>query len=191
MAFNPFNWFRKHQKKLIGIVTIFVMFIFIVQFGKGDFFERALMWVRGPSHKGEVVTTLNGSKVRQGELGQLSRQRSAASMFLLKQASENHSKTADNILKKELKADADATSASLAPLRTIQTSMQMREFFTRSSAGRTPTSPSTPSAWSGRSTRPSSSRQGPCASWARRRASSSMPSPRRRSDSRNSTSSRP
>lgn len=131
MAFNPFNWFRKHQKKLIVVVTIFVMFIFIVQFGRGDFFERMTIWFGSRRDKGEVVTTINGSKVTQGELSRLSRQRSAASSFILTQAFENHGKTLDKIIKEQAKADPDVSPVAMIPLRKICENVRMREMFFR------------------------------------------------------------
>jgi hypothetical protein len=85
MAFNPFHAFRKHQRVLMAALVIFCMFIFVLQFGRGDPIER-LMNLFGASRygyrKGPLVTTLDGSKVYEGELYGLARQRRLASDFL-------------------------------------------------------------------------------------------------------------
>src|SRR5260370_23645614 len=81
MAFNPFHGFRKHQKTFFAIMVIVCMFVFILQFGAGDAFTRALSWFGAGRGKGTVVATLNGTKVYETDLSQLNRQRSFASQF--------------------------------------------------------------------------------------------------------------
>lgn len=104
MAFNPFTWFRKHQRMLIAIVTIFVMFIFILQFGKGDIFER--QWFR--TERGEVVATINGTKFRETEVDRVAKKRKMASDFLLVNAALQHEKVLKELLDTELKSSSKA-----------------------------------------------------------------------------------
>src|ERR1700722_1989635 len=68
MAFNPFHSFRKHQKVIFAVLTILCMFVFVLQFGRGDVFERVAGWFGGGKMRGEYVATLNNSKVYTGEL---------------------------------------------------------------------------------------------------------------------------
>jgi hypothetical protein len=84
MAFHPFQFFRKRQKTFLAILTIFVMFIFILSYGKGDAFEWAmgLMGARDRADKTEA-TTLYGKTITVGDLGQLRYNRQAAENFVL------------------------------------------------------------------------------------------------------------
>ncbi len=82
MAFNPFHRFRKHQKAIYAVLAIICMFVFILQFGRGDAIERALHLIGYSRAKGEVVTTLYNKKIREGDLQLLTQQRREASEFL-------------------------------------------------------------------------------------------------------------
>src|SRR5262249_32531268 len=91
MAFNPFHRFRKHQKTFFAILTIICMFVFVLQFGRGDAIER-LMGLFGASRaRGEYITTLNGAKLYTAELDRLGRRREMADKFIrgiMEQASQ-------------------------------------------------------------------------------------------------------
>ena len=78
MAFNPFHSFRKHQKAIFAVLTIVCMFVFILSFGPGDMFSRG----RNARERGELVTTLYGRKVYQGDISRLRNQRSMANAFM-------------------------------------------------------------------------------------------------------------
>ncbi len=106
MAFNPFSWFRKHQKVIFAVVTIVIMFVFILQFGQGDAFQRMLGIFGASRASGEVVTTLNGSKVREGDLDNLRRRRKVASNFMFRQAWDSGPRLLIELLNKELKTEA-------------------------------------------------------------------------------------
>jgi hypothetical protein len=81
MAFNPFHRFRKHQKVFLAILAIVCMITFVFSFGAGDPFTR-LLGAFGRQRKGELVTTLYGKKIYQGDLQKLTQQRGQASDFL-------------------------------------------------------------------------------------------------------------
>jgi hypothetical protein len=84
MAFHPFQSFRKRQKTLLAILTIFVMFIFILSYGKGDAFDWLMTHLgagRRPQDKTEVVK-LYGKTVTVGELAQLRDHRHVADTFI-------------------------------------------------------------------------------------------------------------
>jgi hypothetical protein len=87
MAFNPLHAFRKRQKTGLAILAILCMFLFILQFGRGDIFERLGI---GRSRKDEIVLKqpddekflMNGKKVTGTDLYQLSHQRLMANTYL-------------------------------------------------------------------------------------------------------------
>src|SRR5215216_5719129 len=66
MAYNPFSIFRRNQKALFAVLTVFIMIMFTLSFGKGDFFERAPQWLGG--NRGEEVCKIDGSSVGGREL---------------------------------------------------------------------------------------------------------------------------
>jgi hypothetical protein len=82
MAFNPFHRFRKHQKAIFAVMAIICMFVFILQFGRGDVIERMMRFVGYNRARGDVVTTLYGKNVYEGEIQTLGQQRQAASDFI-------------------------------------------------------------------------------------------------------------
>lgn len=70
MAYNPFNIFRRNQKVLFAVLTVFIMIMFTLSSGVagGDFFETFSRWLGAKSARGEVVCKIDGSKVTAGEL---------------------------------------------------------------------------------------------------------------------------
>jgi hypothetical protein len=79
MAFNPFHSFRKHQKVFFAILTIVCMFVFILQFGKGDITS----WFLGGSQgRGEKVVTLYGRDLYTNDLTAISKARQLANEFI-------------------------------------------------------------------------------------------------------------
>src|SRR5579872_3378372 len=105
MAFNPFHGFRKHQKTLFAIMVIVCMFVFILQFGAGDVFSRALNWIGGGRGKGTVVTTLNGTKVYETDLGQLYRERQMAAFVVILAAAQSEATPPDRRMGRETFAE--------------------------------------------------------------------------------------
>lgn len=85
MAYNPFNVFRRNQKAIFAVVTVIIMFTFVLSSGLGggaDFFDFFPQWLAGKTRKGEVVATLNGSKVYAGELEAIRKQRHLANKYM-------------------------------------------------------------------------------------------------------------
>ena len=84
MAYNPFNIFRRNQKIIFAVLTIFIMFMFTLSSGVmgGDFFDWFPRWLAGKSKKGEVMCTIDGSKVYESELTQLRFDRVMANRFM-------------------------------------------------------------------------------------------------------------
>src|SRR4051794_17671362 len=85
MAYNPFNIFRRNQKAIFAVLTVFIMFMFTLSSGLGggaDFFEWLPQWIGTKSRKGEVLCTIDGHKVYSGELDKLRRDRIVANRFM-------------------------------------------------------------------------------------------------------------
>jgi len=70
MAYNPFNIFRRNQKALFAVLTVFIMVMFTLQSGVagGDFFETFSRWLGAKAGSKETVCTIDGHKVTIGEL---------------------------------------------------------------------------------------------------------------------------
>jgi hypothetical protein len=70
MAFNPFHRFRKHQKVIFAVLTILIMFVFVLSTGtRGDFFNDILpRFFGGKGTKGPLVATVYGTKVYDKDL---------------------------------------------------------------------------------------------------------------------------
>ncbi len=83
MAFNPFTYFRRHQKVIFALLAIVCMFVFILSFGAGDFFTWAQAYFATPRNQGSVVATLYGTKVHEGDLRRTQDHRQLASEFLI------------------------------------------------------------------------------------------------------------
>lgn len=82
MALHPFQTFRRNQKTLLAALTIMCMFIFILQFGKGDALDRLAGWFGGGRLRGTDVATVNGKKVTDTDLAKLYAQRELANSIV-------------------------------------------------------------------------------------------------------------
>jgi hypothetical protein len=85
MAYNPFNIFRRNQKVIFAVLTVFIMIMFTLSSGVvgGDFFDWLPRWLGQKSaRKGDVVCKLDGSKVYAGELEQVRFQRVMANRYM-------------------------------------------------------------------------------------------------------------
>lgn len=115
MAFHPFRSFRKHQKTLLAILTIFIMFIFVLSFGQGDFFQRMPYWVSSWFRKTEVAKTadnkdltIHGKTVPLQELRELKQQRTLAIAALMHALAAKHKEIESEYAKLQGKFDPDS-----------------------------------------------------------------------------------
>lgn len=69
MAYNPFNIFRRNQKALFAVLTVFIMIMFTLSSGVagGDFFDTFARWLRIKGNK-EAVCKIDGQNVTLGDL---------------------------------------------------------------------------------------------------------------------------
>ncbi|AWM39660.1 hypothetical protein GobsT_19900 [Gemmata obscuriglobus] len=87
MAYNPFNIFRRNQKALFAVLTVFIMIMFTLSFGSNDAFDRLSRWLGG-GRKGEVVCRLDGSTIKESDVSRVRRGRVMANSFMNLAASE-------------------------------------------------------------------------------------------------------
>ncbi len=113
MAFNPFSWFRDHQKGvMIGLIGL-CMVIFIFQFGPGDAFNR---WLNvGGRASGEVVATIHGKKVLEGDISKMAFRRKVASEFLNVTVIEGHKEVVKDLSKRMADLSKDSGDLKESP----------------------------------------------------------------------------
>lgn len=83
MAFNPFDVFRRNQKILFSILTVFIMIMFTLSFGQGDFFTTIQNYFGAKTRKGETLAVIDGSKFTESELFELNRRRELANTYMV------------------------------------------------------------------------------------------------------------
>lgn len=102
MAFNPFDIFRRNTRILFALLTSFMMFVFVLQFGQGDLFSLIPKYLSSRARTGEVLAVVGGNKVYSSELGDLETRRLLANEYMGRasdRALENLQKTVFENLK--------------------------------------------------------------------------------------------
>jgi hypothetical protein len=82
MAFNPFDVFRRNQKTLFAVLTVVVMFMFVLSFGQGDFFSQVPRWLAARQRSGAVLAEVGGERVYASQLEQVRADRILANQYL-------------------------------------------------------------------------------------------------------------
>lgn len=121
MAYNPFNIFRRNQKAIFAVVTVFIMFTFVLSSGLGggaDFFDWLPQWIGGKTKRGEFLATIDGTKVYSRDLENLRFQRVIANKYLAYAATQAGLKLRDTV--RDLQAQATP--------QLMQTLMQQQQF---------------------------------------------------------------
>jgi len=125
MAFNPFNVFRRNQRILFAILTIIIMFMFVLSSGlggKADFFD----WLPGvlarKAQFGDVMAVVDGRKVTTSDLGKLQVNRVLANEYMA-----NAALIATNKLAEYVRSRTDQVSPDHRP--TIQELVSTRPFY--------------------------------------------------------------
>ena len=91
MAFSPFNYFRRNQKTFFAILTVIVMFMFVLQFGQGAFFSALPRMLGGRS--GDTLAVVDGHKVTTRDLDEMRVRRNWANTFM----AQAHSKATERV----------------------------------------------------------------------------------------------
>lgn len=92
MAYNPFNIFRRNQRAIFAVVTVFIMFTFVLSSGLSggaDFFDWFPRWLGSKGKRGDAVATIDGSRVYQRDVDALRRQRMMAGRYMQAAAVES------------------------------------------------------------------------------------------------------
>ena len=85
MAFNPFNVFRRNQKILFAMLTVVVMFMFVLSSGLGggaDIFDWLPRMIGSRTRSGEVVAVIDDKKIYESELNTLDTRRRLANQYM-------------------------------------------------------------------------------------------------------------
>jgi len=85
MAFNPFNIFRRNQRVIFAIVTVFVMFTFVLSSGlagNADFFSWLPNWIGSKTNKGTSLFEIDGKRYYDRDLQDIRMQRVAANQYM-------------------------------------------------------------------------------------------------------------
>jgi hypothetical protein len=118
MAYNPFNIFRRNQRSIFAVLTVVIMFMFVLSSGlagSADFFAWFPEWL-GSRKKGDVLCTIDGDKVYLRELegpGGLRFQRMVANKFMVLAGME----ASQNLQKQVFDLQAQATPQTMQQLR--------------------------------------------------------------------------
>ncbi len=83
MAFSPFNVFRRNQKAIFAVVTVFIMFTFVLSSGLGggaDFFD---WFPKQFGNRGDSFCTIDGSTVSERDVREKRFQRVMANRFMV------------------------------------------------------------------------------------------------------------
>ncbi len=82
MAFNPFDVFRRNQRILFAILTVFIMLMFTLSFGQGDFFQSIPRWLGNKRQTGELLAVMDGSKIYESDLRRANERRVIANQYM-------------------------------------------------------------------------------------------------------------
>jgi hypothetical protein len=92
MAYNPFNIFRRNQRAIFAVITVFIMFTFVLSSGLGggaDFFDWFPRWLGQKGRKGDAYCSIDGARVYQRDVENVRRQRAMADRFMQAAAAES------------------------------------------------------------------------------------------------------
>jgi hypothetical protein len=141
MAYNPFNIFRRNQKVLFAVLTVFIMIMFTLSSGVagGDFFETFSRWLGAKSARGEVVCKIDGSKVTAGELDggprSLRGQRLMANKFMSEAANETSRALASYLTDARPRLSKEGQDTVDEALGTFQTWQMIVQQFPQAAQG--------------------------------------------------------
>ena len=115
MAYNPFDFFRRNQKLFFAGLTVMVMFMFVLSFGQGDFFDQASTWLGKWQTHGEVMAVIDGSKIKESQLQDVSAERQLANGYML-QAAEKGLAASEKVADADVKAAGPENQPTLSRL---------------------------------------------------------------------------
>ncbi len=113
MAFNPFESLRKNSKAILSVVTIAIMFIFVLSSGGGrghditDLIDRTF---RGGGSSGQKLAEAYGKTITQRDIEKVSRHRTIANLYLIKLSEYSDSTLAQGLSGRVTKLPQDQGS---------------------------------------------------------------------------------
>jgi hypothetical protein len=114
MAFSPFNIFRRNQKAIFAVITVFIMFTFVLSSGLGggaDFFDWFPNWLRSASNRGDLLCTIDGTRVYSKDVAKVEADRTLANHFMYLVAKQSSFALLRDV--QEKLADANPTLAKV------------------------------------------------------------------------------
>ena len=111
MAFNPFDVFRRNQRILFAILTVVIMFMFVLSSGIGgraDFFDWLPAVLARKAKSGEDLATVDGDSVTTSVLREISDNRVLANEYMANSAVIATNKLAETVRQQADKAGPDA-----------------------------------------------------------------------------------
>lgn len=121
MAFSPFDIFRRNQKIFMSVIVIGVMFMFILSFGRGDFFDWLPRWLGSKKSRGDVLAVIDGEKIRESETSQIRTKRNLANQYMSSAAAKARENLVNYVKDIGTKVSPENRSA-------VQTAMQWFSF---------------------------------------------------------------
>ncbi len=86
MAFSPFNIFRRNQRAIFAVITVFIMFTFVLSSGLGggaDFFDWFPRWLGGAGKRGDALCTIDGERIYDRDVREVRFNRVMANRFMM------------------------------------------------------------------------------------------------------------
>lgn len=124
MAYNPFNIFRRNQRAIFSVVTVFIMFTFVLSSGLGggnDFFDWFPRWFGAKTHKGDQFCTIDGTRIYSQDVAQVRSKRVMASRFMALAIQQAKSVFAKSVMEKGPQATPEIASQITQMLWQIET----------------------------------------------------------------------
>ena len=85
MAFSPFNIFRRNQKAIFAVITVFIMFTFVLSSGLGggaDFFDWLPRLIGASTKRGDQLCSIDGRRVYAKDVDAVRADRTLANRFM-------------------------------------------------------------------------------------------------------------
>src|SRR5262245_43416432 len=120
MAYNPFNIFRRNQKAIFAVLTVFIMFMFVLSSGLGggaDFFDWFPRWIGGRG--GEKLCKIDGDDITTKDLDKVRFKRVMANRFMELSSRYTESAIHDYLVQKQTRVGAEGQAALTGTLQVL------------------------------------------------------------------------
>lgn len=126
MAYNPFDFFRRNQKLFFAGLTILVMFMFVLSFGRGDFFSWFPDQLRKWQTTGDVMAKIDGATIKESQLRDVGQERTLANNYMMQAAGKAMDASYRAAEKEAEGANPDLKGQLQSYLRTFTAALQLR-----------------------------------------------------------------